>query len=566
LVKEGDLKMKVYKIVPKTPLMREWIDKYGAYQVFSIDYGDGVGLFYKVSEPDSVTFLSFHNEADGVSEPDSVTFLSFHNESDGVYDLEYVGDFDNLYRHPGNNRMAYYKSSANCTYRRVDNGLEISEGLAKNLIKCEFNLKRREEERVAEYTYTVTNEFITIYFKDSAKSMHVAGDNEEVKKALRECASANELRKIVDEYSFKQKESLNESDDAYMDEADYQTLCDTFDELTYKSGCVYYRNYRVPDRLAALMAYNSDKNSTLNFLAKLMMNPKKEIVDELYDFIVSNNMTILPNGNFLAYRKVRGDFTDFYTGTFDYSPGNTVEQLPSEVDTDRSQTCSRGLHFCAYSYLSEYYGNMGRIILVEISPADVGAIPTDYNNAKGRCWRMYVHQELPKDEAEKIYSEYGANSEPESESESESESGNDLEYLLDRFFNDNTWATNSSYVDEFIASNNLENEGIFCLDDAIRAYREIKDKQKYVDTELTAREVYNLLKPITESSASMRQTDIILDIIDANNLVEDWEIADVFDMIDYVQEFEKNELKMDESDFADEDDFYDSDEYDSDGY
>jgi hypothetical protein len=77
------------------------------------------------------------------------------------------------------------------------------------------------------------------------------------------------------------------------------------------------------------------------------------------------------------------------------------------VDDDPNHTCSAGLHFCAYSYLSSY-GSSGndKVMLVKVNPADVVSIPTDYNNAKARCCRYEVVQEIEHIITEPIYSDY----------------------------------------------------------------------------------------------------------------------------------------------------------------
>jgi hypothetical protein len=128
----------------------------------------------------------------------------------------------------------------------------------------------------------------------------------------------------------------------------------------------------------------------LNFLAKLMQNPSKRAVDELYGFLEAGNLTICEDGDFLAYRKVTEDYKDFYTGKFDNSVGAICKVPRNTVDEDKDRTCSYGLHFCSHNYLPHYHGGSGRTVVVKINPANVVAIPSDYNNAKGRCCEYEV--------------------------------------------------------------------------------------------------------------------------------------------------------------------------------
>jgi hypothetical protein len=140
------------------------------------------------------------------------------------------------------------------------------------------------------------------------------------------------------------------------------------------------------------------------FLDNVMKNKLKDIRNELYLFMMSGKMPITPDGHFLAYKKVKSDFKDIYTGKMDNSPGKLVSMPAEQVDTDRHNTCSRGLHFCTRGYLSSYgSGHSSKVVIVKVNPRHVFAIPSDYNNAKGRASEYYVIGEctgdVHKDEA-----------------------------------------------------------------------------------------------------------------------------------------------------------------------
>lgn len=130
------------------------------------------------------------------------------------------------------------------------------------------------------------------------------------------------------------------------------------------------------------------------FMENLMQNPSKRSVDELYGFLEKNNLPLTPDGHFLAYKKVRRDFKDIHSGTMDNSPGRIVEMERNQVDDNKDQTCSTGLHFCGMSYLDHFGGSDSRIVIVKINPRDVVSIPSDYNGAKGRACRYEVIGEM----------------------------------------------------------------------------------------------------------------------------------------------------------------------------
>jgi hypothetical protein len=67
----------------------------------------------------------------------------------------------------------------------------------------------------------------------------------------------------------------------------------------------------------------------------------------------------------------------------------------NEVDDNRSNLCSDGLHFCSFSYLGHFGSGAGnRVLIVKVDPADVVSIPADYNDAKARACRMEVIGEI----------------------------------------------------------------------------------------------------------------------------------------------------------------------------
>jgi hypothetical protein len=136
----------------------------------------------------------------------------------------------------------------------------------------------------------------------------------------------------------------------------------------------------------------------VNFMENLMQNPSMQSVKELYGFLEKNRMPITPDGHFLAYKKVRADYKDVHSGTFDNSVGQVVTMERNQVDDDRNRTCSSGLHFCSEDYLKHFGGE--RVMIVKINPRDVCAIPSDYQETKGRCCRYEVIGELGVDPAE----------------------------------------------------------------------------------------------------------------------------------------------------------------------
>jgi len=131
------------------------------------------------------------------------------------------------------------------------------------------------------------------------------------------------------------------------------------------------------------------------FMDNVMKNKRKDIREELYQFLESGKMPLTNDGCFLAYKRVKDNYKDVHSGTMDNSVGKLVAMEPSLVDTDRHNTCSVGLHFCSRSYLASFSG--ARTMVVKVNPRNVFAIPTDYDNAKGRASEYYVVGECTGD-------------------------------------------------------------------------------------------------------------------------------------------------------------------------
>jgi hypothetical protein len=145
-------------------------------------------------------------------------------------------------------------------------------------------------------------------------------------------------------------------------------------------------------RLIAMLNDKLPMEPIVRFIENLSENPSKSSVDELYLFLECNSLPLTPDGHFLAYKKIRANYTDCYTGKMDNSVGKVVEMPRGAVNANREETCSSGLHFCSYGYLSAFGGD--RIVVLKINPRDVVSIPSDYSNQKGRACRYEVVSEI----------------------------------------------------------------------------------------------------------------------------------------------------------------------------
>lgn len=159
-------------------------------------------------------------------------------------------------------------------------------------------------------------------------------------------------------------------------------------------GIVHIDNDALPDSLSARVLDFFNNNlpfePLLKFWAKLKNNPSFNSRQMLFKFLEHNGHPITTEGNFIAYRAVRNNFLDKYTGTMDNSIGNVVEISRRKVDDNPNNTCSYGLHVATLSYAESFASGDDKILDVEIDPSDVVAVPTDYNGTKMRVCRFKV--------------------------------------------------------------------------------------------------------------------------------------------------------------------------------
>lgn len=211
----------------------------------------------------------------------------------------------------------------------------------------------------------------------------------------------DEIREIIKSIKAAQKigdlievAELRETLDGLVDIV--KTIIDaSYGRVEVKGGCVYYEGEPVNGALTQRILWGInegfDMDAHLRFLDDVMENPSKRAVDELYGFIEANQMGITEDGCVLAYKRVREDFKDIYTGKMDNSPGQIVKMRRNAVNDNKEDVCSAGLHVCAMSYLPHYgCGDGNTIVLVKIKPRNFVSIPVDYRNAKARVCEYEV--------------------------------------------------------------------------------------------------------------------------------------------------------------------------------
>jgi hypothetical protein len=149
--------------------------------------------------------------------------------------------------------------------------------------------------------------------------------------------------------------------------------------ITVVNGVLKYKDLDihnvVTERILQLVQLEAPFRPLMKFLDKLMANPSRRAVNELYTFLRHKNMPFTPDGNFLAYKSVKRDWTDHYSGKFDNKVGETLEMARNAVCDDADMGCSYGFHAGSLGYAQSFGGDYSHVTVVEIDPTDVVSVP-----------------------------------------------------------------------------------------------------------------------------------------------------------------------------------------------
>lgn len=173
-----------------------------------------------------------------------------------------------------------------------------------------------------------------------------------------------------------------------------------YEQIEVKDGNVYVNDVAIHtldgQRIIECLAKGADVTHIFKFVIRLQNNPSRRAVQELYKFLEHKNLGISVNGNLIAYKAVRNNYTDKHTGSFDNSIGNVLEMSRNQVDDDKDNGCSYGFHAGSLKYATEFASGNDRVVLVEIDPADVVSIPTDCEFQKLRTCKYKVISEFER--------------------------------------------------------------------------------------------------------------------------------------------------------------------------
>jgi hypothetical protein len=141
----------------------------------------------------------------------------------------------------------------------------------------------------------------------------------------------------------------------------------------------------------------------LNFWNKLQANPSHRNVQGLFEFLDIKNYPITEDGDIIAYKGVRSDWTDRYTGTISNKIGETVRMPRNEVNDNPELECQKGFHVSDYTFALSYSGHDGHMTMVSVNPEHIVSFPNAYHFTKLRVCEYTVLSEVFKEEKGNLY-------------------------------------------------------------------------------------------------------------------------------------------------------------------
>jgi hypothetical protein len=248
---------------------------------------------------------------------------------------------------------------------------------------------------MSNYVNVVTDDAVTVLNMENGESVKFFSDDYRYNKAI----------EFIREEDY---ESIFEMDTKHVVTTYLDTQEDQWGNVSIRvedgQGIVRLNNFddmevplenAITQRIIKMSQQGLSAQPLIEFISNLYNNPSKTAVAELYGFIEACELPITEDGCFIAYKIVKNDYMDIYSGKVSNKVGMSPAMPRHLVDDDCNRTCSSGLHFCSKAYLPHYGSGSGdRCMLVKVNPADVVAIPADYNNAKGRAWTYEVVGEV----------------------------------------------------------------------------------------------------------------------------------------------------------------------------
>ena len=180
---------------------------------------------------------------------------------------------------------------------------------------------------------------------------------------------------------------------------------------TVVNGVVHYDGQPVHNAIATrvleFMRQDLPFKHLLLFLENIKQNQSYQSQLELFDFLDRKGLPITQDGCFLAFKAVKSNWMDKFSGKISNRPGKIVSMTRPGVDDDRRNECSAGLHVGAMEYVGSYGYGDDKLIIVKVNPRDAVSVPLDHNASKLRTCQYEVLHEYTGKLDNPLYSAQG---------------------------------------------------------------------------------------------------------------------------------------------------------------
>lgn len=188
------------------------------------------------------------------------------------------------------------------------------------------------------------------------------------------------------------------------------------DRVTVEDGVVKVDGEPLENSVASRISEFKKNNLPIDHLVKFVEraadNPSYHSRNQLYDFLEHKCLVITEDGHFLAYKGVRNDYYDRWSGTIDNSPGRTIKMDRTKIDDNPASHCSKGLHVGALEYASNWACG-GKVVIVKVDPANVVSVPNDHSFQKCRVCEYTVLRDAEGKLTQPLYTTTGEPYKPE---------------------------------------------------------------------------------------------------------------------------------------------------------
>ncbi len=178
------------------------------------------------------------------------------------------------------------------------------------------------------------------------------------------------------------------------------------ERVSVANGRVYFDGVEVENALTNqilnFLRNGENFNPLVNFMEKLYVNTNEYVREQLFKWVDNRNLTILPDGDFVAYKgvtKVDGVYRSIHSGSATVDGkvhdgqipnpiGSVIEMPRDKVNNNPDIGCSTGLHVGTFSFAKNF--GQGPVLTIAVNPRDVVSVPRDSNNQKVRTCRYRV--------------------------------------------------------------------------------------------------------------------------------------------------------------------------------